>query len=710
MIRPRSFNKDYLWLLTGTILIYIVLLSMQVMLTYDFSEQYFPWRFFVTLAIKNGELPLWNPYELGGLPIHADPQSGAWYPFLYLHAFLFGKYTLYSAFIELFLTLYLASIGFYKLCRHFSISALTAIMAGIMYASCGFFIGNMQHFTYVISGAFIPFVFLYYFRIFDNARWIDAIKLGLAVFFILSGGYPAFLIISFYILITITIIKFIQIRDLQKLFKISGHFFISAFVFISCSAVILYSMYSIFPFTTRGGGVSLDFAMVGPFSFKAFWSFVFPFATINNGEYLGTDISMANGYFGIIFLLFFFASFFFKGVFTKYRLFYILGFLCLFIAVGKDLPFRAFLYDHFPLMDLFRFPSTFRVFFMVFFMLIAAAGIDQFLSSSEKSKKAIAVFYTAGILVVGITILAFLKAERPFISISTLFTDFDFFRLNAKLYHLVFFQGVIQTLIILSCIIYFKIMPVSSYKKFFVFIILLDCLITANLNMPFTGYNVKFKAADIQKKLDSTPKGLQVNTSVALKNSIDDYRLFYPIYLNVNIHKKEIAIDGYNVFVIKAYDKFTTTEDYKKIIENKFYFLTEKAQKDSSTIAYYLKENSSADMQWLSLAKNDSANVELKKFNANGMAFSAKNCKNKILVVYQNLLPGHQFYLNGKITPSVKIDDALMGIPITDDDAQVDIIYDPKGVKLLFALSAFCFLCFSFIAFFFSFFEKTNRS
>jgi hypothetical protein len=227
--------------------------------------------------------------------------------------------------------------------------------------------------------------------------------------------------------------------------------------------------------------------------------------------------------------------------------------------------------------------------------------------------------------------------------------------------------------------------------------------------MPFTGYNIRFKAADIQKKLGYTPKGIQVNSSILLKNTIDDYQMFYPIYLNVNIHKKQIAIDGYNVFIIKTYDKFIASPYFKKIIENKFYFLTQESKKDSTTIAYYQTKNVSSDTLWLNPVQKDNTKVELMKFFANGMIFSTENCKGKILVVYQNMLPGHQFFINGKKTEAIKINDALMGIPINEAKTQIRFVYNPKGIKPLFAFSAICFLCFSAIVLFFALFEKNKH-
>ena len=41
---------------------------------------YYPQRAFFGQALRDGELPLWNPYVAMGYPSAADPQVGTWYP------------------------------------------------------------------------------------------------------------------------------------------------------------------------------------------------------------------------------------------------------------------------------------------------------------------------------------------------------------------------------------------------------------------------------------------------------------------------------------------------------------------------------------------------------------------------------------------------------------------------------------------------------
>ncbi|MBI4495270.1 MAG: YfhO family protein [Chloroflexi bacterium] len=46
----------------------------------DFSQEYFPVLVTAARALREGALPLWNPYSNGGQPLLADPQSALLYP------------------------------------------------------------------------------------------------------------------------------------------------------------------------------------------------------------------------------------------------------------------------------------------------------------------------------------------------------------------------------------------------------------------------------------------------------------------------------------------------------------------------------------------------------------------------------------------------------------------------------------------------------
>ena len=50
----------------------------------DTITYYYPIRTLISDALNNGELPLWTPFLNMGYPIHADLQSGAWNPIIWI--------------------------------------------------------------------------------------------------------------------------------------------------------------------------------------------------------------------------------------------------------------------------------------------------------------------------------------------------------------------------------------------------------------------------------------------------------------------------------------------------------------------------------------------------------------------------------------------------------------------------------------------------
>lgn len=48
--------------------------------TWDAPDEYWPDLHFLCRSLHDGHWPLWNPYDRGGYPFHADPQTGMYYP------------------------------------------------------------------------------------------------------------------------------------------------------------------------------------------------------------------------------------------------------------------------------------------------------------------------------------------------------------------------------------------------------------------------------------------------------------------------------------------------------------------------------------------------------------------------------------------------------------------------------------------------------
>lgn len=57
---------------------------------WDVPEQYWPDLVYVCESVHDGQLPYWNPYDRGGYPFYADPQSASYHPLTWLSCGLGG--------------------------------------------------------------------------------------------------------------------------------------------------------------------------------------------------------------------------------------------------------------------------------------------------------------------------------------------------------------------------------------------------------------------------------------------------------------------------------------------------------------------------------------------------------------------------------------------------------------------------------------------
>src|SRR5690606_15328794 len=102
-------------------------------------DAYHPYRYFIVECLRNGEFPVWNPYQFLGYPIYSDPASGAWYPVLWLFS-LFAPYTYVAMNVEFLLHVYIAGLGLYRLCRQLDLEEGPALAVAILYTCTGFMV------------------------------------------------------------------------------------------------------------------------------------------------------------------------------------------------------------------------------------------------------------------------------------------------------------------------------------------------------------------------------------------------------------------------------------------------------------------------------------------------------------------------------------------------------------------------------------------
>ncbi|MDX2043630.1 MAG: DUF6044 family protein [Acidobacteriota bacterium] len=150
---------------------YPVLLGQVFLAPGDGWAQNFPLRALAGQMIADGQLPLWNPYIFGGMPLAASVYPGAFYPPNWLFAVLPPVWAMNLVVIT---TYHLALIGAYLYARRIGITRLGALLAGVAFAFGGFMINHLSHTSRIGAAAWLPWVLLAIENITRSASWRTA--------------------------------------------------------------------------------------------------------------------------------------------------------------------------------------------------------------------------------------------------------------------------------------------------------------------------------------------------------------------------------------------------------------------------------------------------------------------------------------------------------------------------------------------------------
>ncbi len=162
--------------------------------------EYYSWRYVARERILTGEVPLWNPYELGGNVLLANSQSAVLYPpnaALYLFSLPMG-----INLVTLFHTL-LTGMSMYWLIRLWKLQPVPALTGALIWMFCGLQIVWTEFQTPTAVLAWLPLLLVSWEKFAQTTNWRWSILLGsLCVSMVFLAGHLQF---AFYVLLTYAI-------------------------------------------------------------------------------------------------------------------------------------------------------------------------------------------------------------------------------------------------------------------------------------------------------------------------------------------------------------------------------------------------------------------------------------------------------------------------------------------------------------------------
>jgi len=159
----------------------------------DLQHMFLQWWRFAVESLREGELPLWNPFLFSGVPFLANPQPALLYPPVWLLLVLPAAKVAGLLFA---LHIWLAGLGMYGWLRSESADKAGALFGAVVYAFCGYFAVRIfaGHIGVVMTLAWTPMLLWALHLALKRDRWTAAILGGLLVALAFLAGHTASLL------------------------------------------------------------------------------------------------------------------------------------------------------------------------------------------------------------------------------------------------------------------------------------------------------------------------------------------------------------------------------------------------------------------------------------------------------------------------------------------------------------------------------------
>lgn len=682
----KEHLKYYLFLLVICLLAYWPV-SLNIFSVKNDAIHYFlPYRFQISEALRNGELPLWSPYIYLGYPIHGDMQSGAWNPVVWLFSIL-GRYDLAIFHYENLLYIFLGAVGIFKLSVRLTSHYGTSFLVACSYMLSGFMLGG-QLINWLAAGAFIPFVLFYYLRTLDEKSYSTAIKTGVCLYLLFTSAYPSFFVLTSYILLLLFVVKIIDksgqknnTKEFISLFKRQA---VLLMVFTGLSLPALLSFIDLLPFYQRGAGIRYEDAVWNSFEWQHLRTFFFPSTSKAADLATNTDLTCRNIYMGAFIL-----PVLISIPPARSRRNFLLGLLAIFsllFSLGEAGFIRKFCFDFIPLMDTFRHPSQARLFLIMALLLLAAPSIKKLVTGGygkSVQKKLLPSFLIFLFILIVVTVPPLVRNNSGLFSFDkpALKEFFDSLTISDG----IIVNGIIQIIFFTAMIFWIR----SRHKKPVILygLWILNLFVFCQLLLPATFVS-QTKASRINAFIRSSPGGFPVRSleNPLADNSLDAKENFEVWGLSY-FYNKKIGISKVmnSPSFLEQQEKFITSPLlYDYVADKPLVYLADSLAmlSDSSLVSqaaqcrYVFRETK----QDLKNSCTQPGDVRVTSLSANSFKIRTSTRDEKFLVVAQNYHPHWKATVNGRDVPIQKVNLSFMGVVIDKATQEVIFRYQPPYI------------------------------
>ena len=152
----------------------------------DAIRVYYPWLTFAHDAVRDGVLPLWNPFIFSGAPHLANSLTATFYPLAAL-VYVLPVWLAYT--LQGFIHVFLAGLFMFLYLRKVRLGIGASLFGAVAFMFNGFFVGWLQFGNFLYSGAWLPLALLFTEIVVEKQRLTAALLFAVILAIPLYGGH-----------------------------------------------------------------------------------------------------------------------------------------------------------------------------------------------------------------------------------------------------------------------------------------------------------------------------------------------------------------------------------------------------------------------------------------------------------------------------------------------------------------------------------------
>ncbi|HET7087200.1 MAG TPA: YfhO family protein [Anaerolineae bacterium] len=356
----------------------------------DLYNYFYPYRDYAASAVREGRVPLWNPYLFMGAPFLANSQAGFFYPLNLAASWL---ETARAANLSIVAHVWIAAIGAYLFARRsFGASVPAALLGGLSFGLGGYLGAQVEHFNQLQALAWMPWLWLAYeFAVYRLL--IGSLLVGSLVGVMLLAGHMQSVFIALVGLTAYALWPAVEhIRSpraaLQTAITRLVPILFGLGVAAALAAVQLLPTLELAGLSPRQGGLPLDEAVSFSLDPRLLGRALLP--DYDGALPGGSEFTAFLGVSTLVVMIIGLLAAWSHGATAwqpigalitdrlTYRSLSVLAFLGIFLALGGFNPLYYLLVKFVPGFDLFRAPARWLALFVFGGSMLAAVGLDRF--------------------------------------------------------------------------------------------------------------------------------------------------------------------------------------------------------------------------------------------------------------------------------------------------------------------------------------------